>query len=293
MPVVVDEQLPAFEILKSEGVEVGISPSNDDLRVGVLNIMPIKEDTETDLTRAFSRCKNRVLFEWLVPKNHKSKNTSAEHISRFYSTISTQIIDKLDALIITGAPVELIEYEDVDYWGEFCSIIDYARSKGLPVLLLCWAAFGALYHRFGINKMRLPEKLSGVFAHEICNVEHPLMKGVSAPIYAPQSRNVTVEKVSAEGLDVLSRSHESRIHIAAHANEIYITGHGEYNTLTLHNEYVRDCKKGLNPHKPKNYYSAAGNPQNVWQEQAQQLFENWVVSFVEPFALQKRAKDCR
>lgn len=277
----VEPELPACERLKKEGINLALTPPpSDALKIGVLNLMPVKIDTETDLIRAFNSSTYPIHFTWLTPGGHISKNTPAAHIEKFYRHCTERLIDSLNALIITGAPLEKIKFEDVDYWKEITALLDYCHAINKPVLLLCWAAFAALYHHFNINTTLHNNKLSGIFSHHILNPEHPLLKNITLPYNAPQSRFITVDVTPAlsQGLEVLAYNEVAGMHVAMWHNETFVTGHGEYEKNTLLNEYNRDLAKGMNPKLPTDYLDKNGMPIENWQANGRKLFNNWVAS---------------
>lgn len=285
MALYADSSLPAVATLAAEGIAVkGLRDApTTSVVVGVLNLMPLKIPTETDLLRAFSECDADVVFRFFTTATHKSRNTPAEHISRFYSCLDADAIAALDALVITGAPVEKIEYADVDYYREFCDILDEANRRHRPALLLCWAAFAGLFRRYGLQRTILEKKISGVYAHDILLPRHPLTGGLAAPLYAPQSRFVIIsgEAVAAAGADLVAASTETGVHIAATpgCDEVFITGHGEYALDTLRNEYERDMSRGLSPSLPCNYFADDDPSKPVverWQAAGRRIFSNWV-----------------
>lgn len=247
-----------------------------------MNLMPVKADTETDLLRAFSSTCSNLHFQWFNPEGHISKNTPLSHIEKFYRNCTNEIIDSLDGLIITGAPLEKIKFEEVDYWQEFTGILDYCHIKQKPVLLLCWAAFAALHHHFHLQTTLHQRKLSGIFSHSIVNTEHPLMHNIKSPFNAPQSRFITMDvtKAISKGLKILAENPIAGMHVGIWRNETYVTGHGEYEVNTLLNEYNRDLAKGMNPLPPANYFDALGNPIENWQNNGRTLFNNWIKSIV-------------
>lgn len=300
MPVFADGSLPAVSALSTERITVHASTEApaDALRIGVLNLMPLKIPTETDLLRAFSASAEPLLFEFYTTASHVSRNTPAEHISRFYGHLDSATIESLDGLIITGAPVEKIDYENVDYYPEYCRILDDANRSGVPALLLCWAAFAGLYRRYGIDRTILDKKISGVYPHSVDLPGHPLAAGIDGDIYAPQSRFVTIEtdRLPSDGsLCLVASSPFSGIHIGATPDmaETFITGHGEYAVETLRNEYERDTLRGLCPALPCNYFEA-DDPSapivNRWQATGRRIFNNWIDSAV---CRQKLAKGRR
>ena len=293
MPVNLPNNLPAIEILKKENIFVmsQLRANEQDirpLRVLILNLMPVKITTETDLIRLLSNNPLQVEVEFLKLDTHVSKNTSEEHLLMFYKNFSEVKEDYYDGMIITGAPVELFEYEDVTYWPEITSIFDWARTHVTSTLYICWAAQAALYHFYGVKKYPLPEKMFGVFKHVIHDKKFPLFRGFDDEFYIPHSRHTTITRndiVVHDELKILSESDDSGVGIVASrgGREFYLTGHSEYAPYTLNTEYVRDAEKGLPIKLPVNYYKN-DNPNNSpvvrWSGHANLLFNNWLNYFV-------------
>lgn len=293
MPVNIPNNLPAIEILKKENIfvmnelrahEQDIRP----LRVLILNLMPLKIMTETDLIRLLSNNPLQVEVEFLKLETHVSKNTPEEHLLMFYKNFSEVKDDYYDGLIITGAPVELYEFKDVTYWPEITSIFDWARTNVTSTLYICWAAQAAMYHFYGVNKQILPEKMFGVFKHVAHDKKFPLFRGFDDEFYIPHSRHTTVtrdEILKHDGLKILSESDDSGVGIVTSrgGREFYLTGHSEYAPNTLNTEYVRDVEKGLPIKIPVNYYKN-DNPNNPplvrWSGHGNLLFNNWLNYFV-------------
>lgn len=293
MPVNIPNNLPAIEILKKENIFVisQLRANEQDirpLRVLVLNLMPIKITTETDLIRLLSNNPLQVEVEFLKLETHTSKNTSEEHLEMFYKNFSEVKEDFYDGMIITGAPVELYEFKDVTYWSEISEIFDWARTHVTSTLYICWAAQAALYHFYGINKHPLPEKMFGVFKHIVHDKKFPLFRGFDDEFYIPHSRHTTINReeiVLHDALKILSESDESGVGIVTSrgGREFYLTGHSEYAPNTLHNEYMRDAEKDLPIKLPLNYYKN-DNPENLpvvrWSGHGNLLFNNWLNYFV-------------
>ncbi|MFV0419898.1 MAG: homoserine O-succinyltransferase [Dysgonomonas sp.] len=293
MPVNLPNNLPAIEILKKENIFVmsQLRANEQDirpLRVLILNLMPIKITTETDLIRLLSNNPLQVEVEFLKLDTHVSKNTSEEHLLMFYKNFSEVKDDYYDGMIITGAPVELFEYEEVTYWPEITTIFDWARTHVTSTLYICWAAQAALYHFYGVKKYALPEKMFGVFKHIIHDKKFPLFRGFDDEFYIPHSRHTTITRndiVIHDELRILSESDDSGVGIITSrgGREFYLTGHSEYAPYTLNTEYVRDAEKGLPIKLPVNYYKN-DNPKNSpvvrWSGHANLLFNNWLNYFV-------------
>lgn len=293
MPVNIPENLPAIEILKKENIFVmsQLRANQQDirpLRVLILNLMPIKIITETDLIRLLSNNPLQVEIDFLKLETHTSKNTPEEHLLTFYKNFSEVKDDYYDGMIITGAPVELFEFEDVTYWPEISSIFDWARTHVTSTLYICWAAQAALYHFYEVRKQPLPEKMFGVFKHTIHDKKFPLFRGFDDEFYIPHSRHTTVTRddiLKHTELKILSESDDSGVGIVMSrgGREFYFTGHSEYAPYTLHNEYVRDVEKGLPIKIPYNYYkndNPGNSPVVRWAGHGNLLFNNWLNYFV-------------
>ncbi len=293
MPVRVPDTLPAIEDLKQENIFVigekrALSQDIRPLHIAVVNLMPLKQSTETDLLRLLSNTPLQINLDLVLPSGHKWKNTPESHLNQFYKPFETIADKKYDGMIITGAPVETIAFEAVDYWSQLQYIFDWSRSHVTSTVYICWAALAGLYHNYGIQKYPLDKKISGVYSHRVLNAKNPLMRGFDDIFYAPHSRYFEIRKndiLATKGLEILSESDECGVYIvmARNGREIYITGHSEYAPLTLDAEYRRDLKKGLNPDIPRHYY-LDDDPQKLpivrWRSHANLLFSNWLNYFV-------------
>lgn len=293
MPVNIPNNLPAIEILKKENIFVmsELRANKQDIRplhVLVLNLMPIKITTETDLIRLLSNNPLQVEVDFLRLETHTSKNTPEEHMLMFYKSFNEVKEDYYDGMIITGAPVEQFAFEDVTYWGEVSRIFDWARTHVTSTLYICWAAQAALYHFYGVNKRELPEKTFGVFNHKIYNSKFPLFRGFDDEFNIPHSRHTEVSREDIQNspeLEILAESDDSGVGIVCSrgGREFYLTGHSEYSPYTLHTEYMRDKEKGLPIRVPQNYYRG-DNPDNpplvTWTAHANLLFNNWLNYFL-------------
>ncbi|MEZ0452942.1 homoserine O-acetyltransferase MetA [Sphingobacterium thalpophilum] len=293
MPVKLPNNLPAIELLKKENIFVmsDLRANEQDirpLRVLVLNLMPLKITTETDFIRLLSNNPLQVEMEFLRLETHVSKNTPEEHLEMFYKSLSEVKENFYDGMIITGAPVEMVRFEEVTYWDEIRTIFDWARTHVTSSLYICWASQAALYHFYGVEKKPLDEKLFGVFKHTALDKRHPLFRGFDDEFFIPHSRHTTVEKedlLSTEGIEILCESPEAGIAIASSrgGREFYLTGHSEYAPFTLDEEYRRDLEKGQKIQMPVNYYTD-DNPENRplvrWTSHANLLFNNWLNYFV-------------
>lgn len=294
MPINLPNELPAIEILKSENIFVmeDLRASTQDirpLRILILNLMPIKISTETDLIRLLSNSPLQMEINLLRLSTHRPKNTSMEHLLSFYTTFSEIKDNYFDGMIITGAPVEMLDFKEVKYWNELTKIFDWARTNVTSTFYICWGAQAALNHFYGIQKYPLDKKLFGVFNHTINDPSFPLFRGFDDEFYAPHSRHTMIkaEEINKNPeLNILSQSDEAGVYIVSSrgGREFYVTGHSEYSPLTLHDEYVRDTTKGMDiVELPKNYYKD-DNPQLQpivkWRSHANLLYINWLNYFV-------------
>lgn len=293
MPVKLPNNLPAIELLKKENIFVmsDLRANEQDirpLRVLVLNLMPLKITTETDFIRLLSNNPLQVEMEFLRLETHVSKNTPEEHLEMFYKSLTEVKENFYDGMIITGAPVEMVAFEEVTYWAEIQTIFDWARTHVTSSLYICWASQAALYHFYGVEKKPLEEKLFGVFKHTTLSKRHPLFRGFDDEFFIPHSRHTTIEKddlLTKEGIEILSESPEAGIAIVSSrgGREFYLTGHSEYAPFTLDEEYKRDLEKGQEIAMPANYY-VDDNPENRplvrWTSHANLLFNNWLNYFV-------------
>lgn len=293
MPVRIPSTLPAVEELKKENIfviEEQRASSQDirPLRIAVLNLMPLKLMTETDLLRLISNTPLQIELDLVLPEGHEWTNTPREHLEEFYKSFNDIKKNNYDGFIVTGAPVEMQDFETVDYWPQLQEIFDWSRTHVTSTIHICWAALAGLYHHYGIHKHVLAEKLSGVFEHRVLEKSNPLFRGFDDVFYVPHSRHSEVRKediLKVPGLSIVSESAESGVYIimARNGREIYITGHSEYSPLTLDYEYHRDLSRGMNPHVPTNYYiddNPAKGPLVRWRSHANLLFSNWLNYFV-------------
>ncbi|MFV0469590.1 MAG: homoserine O-succinyltransferase [Dysgonomonas sp.] len=293
MPVTLPDNLPAIELLKKEDIFVmsQLRATTQDIRplkVLVLNLMPMKIATETDLVRLLSNTPLQIDLSLVKLSTHQSKNTPQEHMQTFYKDFDEIKKQNFDGMIVTGAPVEMLNFEDVSYWKEVSSVFDWARKHVTSSFYICWAAQAAMYHFYDIPKYTLPEKMFGIFKHTINNHSFPLFRGFDDEFYAPHSRHTEVRKEDINKhpeLEVLSESEESGIYIVAGrgGREFYVTGHSEYSLYTIHNEYIRDKERGLNIGLPKHYYKhddSSLKPISRWTGHANLLFNNWINYFV-------------
>ncbi|MCI8386561.1 MAG: homoserine O-succinyltransferase [Acutalibacter sp.] len=293
MPIRVSADLPAIEVLEGENIFVmpesrALTQDIRPLRIAILNLMPTKMETETQLLRLLSNSPLQVNVELLHPASHISKNTSPSHLNKFYKTFADVREERFDGLIITGAPVEKLPFEEVDYWQEMCAIMDWSQKNVYSSLYICWGAQAGLYYHYGIQKHPLPEKLSGIYNHRVLNPYHPLMRGFDDNYFAPHSRytQVLLEDIQAhQELIPLAMSDLAGLHIAAQrgGRRIFVTGHAEYDRDTLAKEYFRDVNKGLNPQVPYHYFpddDPAKTPPFTWRSNAHLLVSNWLNYYV-------------
>ncbi len=293
MPLTLPDRLPAIELLKQENIFVmdttrAASQDIRPLRIAVLNLMPLKITTETDLVRLLSNSPLQIELSFMKVKSHTSKNTPVEHMKAFYTDFEEMRHQKYDGFIITGAPVEHMDFEEVSYWEEMIEIFDWARHNVTSTLYICWAAQAGLYHYYGIPKYPLDKKMFGIFKHHVNNPELPIFRGFDDEFSIPHSRHTEVRRTDIERcheLEILAESEESGVSIvmARGGREIFLTGHSEYSPLTLDTEYKRDLGKGLPIEMPKHYYrndDPSQPPLVTWRSHANLLFNNWLNYYV-------------
>jgi len=293
MPIKVPDNLPAIDILQKENIFVmnesrAYSQDIRPLKIVILNLMPIKETTETQLLRLLGNTPLQVDVNFIYPETHKSKNTSQEHLSAFYKTIDEVRSMRFDGMIITGAPVEKLDFEDVTYWEELKMIMDWSIDHVTSTFHICWGAQAGLYHHYGIPKYPLEQKMFGVFAHQSKKDNVKLLRGFDDIYLVPHSRHTEVRREDIEKvpeLEILSESDEAGVYIVASKDgkQIFVMGHSEYDACTLQEEYERDIKKGLDILVPQNYFPD-DNPKNrpplKWRAHAHLLFSNWLNYYV-------------
>lgn len=293
MPIKIPDHLPAKEILLNENIFVmseteAFHQDIRPLRIAILNLMPTKETTETQILRLIGNTPVQLEFVLLHPGSHTSKNTSAEHLEQFYKTFNDVRKERFDGLIITGAPVEQLDFEDVNYWEELKQIMDWSTENVTSTLHICWAAQAGLYHHFGVPKYPLDSKMFGVFPHVTSKQNVKALRGFDELFWVPQSRHTEVRREDIEkiaGLEILSESPEAGVYIAAtqDGKHIFVTGHSEYDACTLKYEYDRDINKGMEVAVPKNYYpndDPTKEPLVSWRAHANLLFSNWLNYYV-------------
>ena len=306
MPIKTQSDLPAKEILINENIFVmdesrAMHQDIRPLEVLILNNMPVKQDTELQILRALSNTPLQVDVTFLNVKSHVSLNTSASHLNKFYTTLD-EIRDKdYDGMIVTGAPVEELPFEEVDYWQEICEIFDWAQTHVTSTLHICWAAQAGFYHYYGIDKKLLPQKLFGVYEHKVENRKIPLVRGFDDVFLAPQSRHTATPSEAIHAcreLTILAESPVAGVYLAMaeEGKKIFVTGHPEYDRYSLNNEYYRDLNKGLDIRIPYNYYpnnDPKEKPLLQWRAHSNNLYSNWLnyyVYQVTPYELGKEEK---
>jgi len=293
MPIKVPDNLPAKEILSKENIFVmddsrAFHQDIRPLQIVVLNLMPKKQETEVQLLRLLSNSPLQVDVTFLRIENHTSKNTSMDYLSTFYKVFDEIKDKKIDGMIITGAPIEHLEYEEITYWKELCEIMEWTKTNVTSTLHICWGAYAGLYFHYKIPKYNLPKKMFGVFEHTKVYNHYDLLRGFDDIFYVPHSRHAEVRRKDIEkekDLEILSESEESGVYIISSKDgkRIFVTGHSEYDSNTLKEEYMRDIKKGLDIEVPKNYFKD-DNPNNKpiikWKSHSSLLFNNWLNYYV-------------
>lgn len=293
MPIKIDDRLPAREKLEQENIFVmtesrAASQDIRPLHIIILNLMPTKIETETQLLRLMSNTPLQVDVEFMHPASHKSKNTSQNHINKFYKTFDEVKNNKYDGMIITGAPVELLDFEEVDYWEELCQIFEWTKTNVYSTFHICWGAQAGLYYHHGIPKYILKEKMFGVFPHKPLDLYHPLLRGFDESFYVPHSRHTEIrfEDIAlCKDLQILTYSEQAGIHLVSdlECRNFYATGHSEYDAETLAKEYFRDVDKGLPIKVPFNYFpddDPTKKPIVTWRNVGTLMFTNWLNYFV-------------
>ncbi|KMZ55344.1 homoserine O-acetyltransferase MetA [Dorea sp. D27] len=293
MPIRVQNDLPVKEILERENIFVmdEFRATHQDIRpirIGLLNLMPLKEETELQILRSLSNTPLQVDVIFVNVSSHESKNTPTSHLNKFYQTFEEIRDQKFDGFIITGAPVEQMPFEEVDYWEELKEIMEWTTTHVTSTLHLCWGAQAGLYYHYGIDKVQLDRKLFGVFRHKVMNRKIPLVRGFDDVFYAPHSRHTDVpaEKIHAdERLTMLAESEEAGAFLvmARDGRQIFVMGHPEYDRITLDGEYKRDAGKGLPIDIPVNYYpedDSDNRPLLTWRAHANNLYTNWLNYYV-------------
>lgn len=296
MPLILPHGLPAIEALRQEGTPVSLASGHADQRIAVLNLMPIKETTEMDFIRVLEGTPLYVQVEFMKLRSHTSKHTSPEHMERFYRFSDEMMREHWDGLIITGAPLDFVDYENVTYWDEIVKIFEWAHANVPSTLYVCWAAFAGMYHYYGVNKTELPAKTFGVFPHYPSDRTLPIFQGMDDEYLVPHSRHITLlredvmravesERGKADDLQLISESPDSGVHMlmARGGREFFITGHSEYAPMTLDGEYRRDVAKNLPINIPMHYYRNDDPGQGVlvrWRANGVLLYNNWLNNYV-------------
>jgi homoserine O-succinyltransferase len=294
MPIRIQSDLPAKAELEEENIFVmdekrALSQDFRELRIVILNLMPIKQDTELQLLRALSNTPLQIDVTFMQLESHASRNTSASHLKKFYQTFSELKENKYDGLIITGAPVEKLDFTEVDYWKELTDIMEWSKTHITSTLHICWGAQAGLYYHYGVKKRMLGMKLSGVYSHFVLNRKEPLVRGFDDKFFAPHSRYTEADRddiLKNPNLKVLADSTEAGIYLvmAGEGKQIFVMGHPEYDRVTLDNEYKRDLDKGLDDiAMPVNYYpenDCNRKPMLTWRSHANNLYTNWLNYYV-------------
>ena len=293
MPIRIDNELPAKQKLEIENIFVmsNLRADTQDIRplkIIILNLMPTKLETETQLLRLLSNSPLQLDIEFLQVATHKAKNVSKSHMDKFYKTFDEVNENKYDGMIITGAPVEQMEFEEVDYWDELSKIMDWSKTNVYSTFHICWGAQAALYYHYGIKKYKTPKKIFGIFPHTCLDDTHPLMRGLDDVYYVPHSRHTEIKMsdiAQVKDLQIISYSEEAGVHIVSdmECRKFFVTGHSEYDRDTLAKEYFRDLSKGLDIDMPVNYFPNNDTnlvPKMTWKGTANLIFNNWLNYFV-------------
>lgn len=293
MPIKIDNQLPARHSLELENIFVmsesrALTQDIRPLKILILNLMPTKTVTETQLLRLLSNSPLQIEVELLQTATHQSKNTSAEHMLKFYKVFDDVREEKFDGMIITGAPVEHLAFEEVDYWEELCMIMEWTKTNVYSTFHICWGAQAGLYYHYGIPKYPLAEKLFGIFPHHALDPYHPLMRGLDDIFYIPHSRHTEIRRSDialVKDLQILSFSEQAGVHLVSdmECRNFYSTGHSEYDRETLSTEYFRDINRGLPIGIPFNYFpdnDPQRTPPMTWRTAGNMIFSNWLNYFV-------------
>ncbi|MGI8215166.1 homoserine O-acetyltransferase MetA [Bacillus cereus] len=293
MPIIIDKDLPARKVLQKENIFVMTKERAETqdiraLKIAILNLMPTKQDTEAQLLRLIGNTPLQLDVHLLYMESHLSRNVTQEHLTSFYKTFRDIENEKFDGLIITGAPVETLAFEEVDYWEELKHIMEYSKTNVTSTLHICWGAQAGLYYHYGVPKYPLKEKMFGVFEHEVCEQHVKLLQGFDELFFAPHSRHTEVRENDireVKELTLLANSEEAGVHlvIGPEGRQVFALGHSEYSCETLKQEYVRDRDKGLNIDVPKNYFKH-NNPDEKplvrWRSHGNLLFSNWLNYYV-------------
>lgn len=293
MPINVSNKLPAKEVLEKENVFImgkkkSLHQDIRPLKIAIVNLMPLKIETETQLLRMLSNTPLQIEIEFVQMSSHQPRNTSKKHLKNFYKNFNEIKGHRFDGMIITGAPVEHLDFKEVDYWKELENIMQWSRKNVTSTLHICWAAQAGLYYHYGIKKYPKDKKVFGVFQHKVANLKAPLMRGFDDGYFIPHSRHTEIlakDIAKVRGLEILSISDEAGVHIVASkdGSKVFVTGHSEYDLHTLQREYERDLKKGLSIDIPKNYFPG-NDPKKIpivnWRSHAFLLYSNWLNYYV-------------
>ncbi|QQK76222.1 homoserine O-succinyltransferase [Salicibibacter cibarius] len=293
MPIKIPNELPAKDVLQQENIFVmnerrAYTQDIRPLHIVILNLMPLKETTETQLLRLLGNSPLQVEITFLHPSTHRSKNTSSEHLEAFYKRFADVKDQYFDGMIITGAPIERLSFEDVDYWNELVEMLEWSKTNVTSTLHICWGAQAALYYHYQIPKVELPHKQFGVYKHEIKTMNSPLLRGFDDQFYVPHSRYTTTKNEDIEAEDelvVLAESEDAGVYLIADlkGSKVFVTGHAEYEATTLRDEYQRDRERGLDTQAPTGYFPSE-NPDNdpllLWRAHSHLLFSNWLNYYV-------------
>lgn len=293
MPIKTQSELPAKEILENENIFVmdeyrALHQNIRPLQICILNLMPVKQDTELQLLRALSNTPLQVDVTFLNMKSHISQNTSANHLNRFYVSFDDIRWKKFDGLIITGAPVEHMEFEAVDYWEELVEVMEWSKTNVTSTFHICWGAQAGLYYHYGLQKRLLQKKVFGVFEHKVMNRKVPIVRGFDDYFMAPHSRHTEVASEdihNCRDLVVLAESEEAGVYLAmaGFGKQFFVMGHSEYDRFTLRDEYFRDLDKGMEIEIPKNYFpddDPGQKPHLQWRSHSNNLYSNWLNYYV-------------
>ncbi len=293
MPIKIPSGLPAGEILSRENIFVmdehrAVTQDIRPLRLAILNLMPTKITTETQIIRLLSNTPLQIELTLLQTASHSATHTAEAHMTAFYRTFDDVRGERFDGLIITGAPVENLDFNDVDYWDELCAVMAWSKTNVYSTLHICWAAQAGLWYHYGIPKYSLPEKMFGIFSHDTLQPSHPLVRGFDETFAAPHSRHTEVRRADIEKcpkVEILAESAEAGVYLVASRKRrlFFVTGHSEYDAGTLAAEYHRDVDRGLKIALPKHYFphdDPTLPPRNTWRGHAHLLFSNWLNYFV-------------
>ena len=293
MPIKIQKGLPAQKILEEENIFVmdedrAMTQNIRPLQILILNLMPLKEEAETQLLRALSNTPLQVDCTFLMMQTHKSKNTSQSHLNKFYVHFDDIKEKKFDGMIITGAPIEQYEFEEIHYWEELCKMMEWSKTHVTSTLHICWGSQAGLYYHYGIKKFPMKQKLSGIYTHEVLHKKTPLVRSLDDYIYCPHSRNTEVHEediVACKDLQILAKSKEAGVLLIMNnsGSQIFIQGHPEYDRYTLAQEYKRDANKGMHPKIPIHYFpndDPNERPVLSWRNFSNTLYANWLNFYV-------------